>query len=318
VKKSYTGGTLTETRHFYYTEPSKWQVVEERVDSETDPDRQFVWGQRYIDDLVLRDKDTDTDGDFDERLFAMQDANWNVTGYVDLTGVTVERYVYSPYGRRLVLNESWSPIADSLVDSTHACTGIQIEALPAFYCYRTRYVSTELGYFISRDLIGYFGSDWNLYEYVHGRPLISLDPFGEQSDSVSNAVKKCLEKATIPLQIKCLKDLLGTGNDKLERECETLIRILECQEIHASYSALKCNSCAGVATRTQANANAVCFTAEVAGRSLYLRRKCDYILPGSIKIGSAIAEAGHQAERAKKALNLADCIAKSTDPKLPP
>ena len=62
VKKSYSGGVLSETRHFFYTEPSRWQVVEERVDSETDPDRQFVWGQRYIDDLVLRDRDTDADG----------------------------------------------------------------------------------------------------------------------------------------------------------------------------------------------------------------------------------------------------------------
>ena len=51
VQKSYAGGVLDETRHLYYTQPSQWQVVEERVDAETDPDRQFVWGLRYIDDL---------------------------------------------------------------------------------------------------------------------------------------------------------------------------------------------------------------------------------------------------------------------------
>jgi RHS repeat-associated protein len=30
VKKTYTGGQLDETRHFYYTDPARWQVIEER------------------------------------------------------------------------------------------------------------------------------------------------------------------------------------------------------------------------------------------------------------------------------------------------
>ena len=42
-----------ETRNFYYS--SQWQVLEERVDSATTADRHFVWGLRYVDDLVLRD-----------------------------------------------------------------------------------------------------------------------------------------------------------------------------------------------------------------------------------------------------------------------
>ena len=54
-KDSYTDGTLTEARHFYYT--PGWQVVEERVGTSTSANRQFVWGLRYIDDLVFRDRD---------------------------------------------------------------------------------------------------------------------------------------------------------------------------------------------------------------------------------------------------------------------
>ena len=52
---SGAGGELDETRHFYYSD--QWQVIEERVDSSTDPERQFAWGIRYVDDLVLRDRD---------------------------------------------------------------------------------------------------------------------------------------------------------------------------------------------------------------------------------------------------------------------
>ncbi|MEZ6129849.1 MAG: hypothetical protein R3C59_14295 [Planctomycetaceae bacterium] len=98
VQKEYVSGTLDQTRHLYYTEPSKWQVVEERIDSSTDPDRQFVWGQRYIDDLILRDRDTTGNGTLDERLFALQDANWNVTSLIDTSGTVQQRFNYDAYG----------------------------------------------------------------------------------------------------------------------------------------------------------------------------------------------------------------------------
>ncbi|MFN5196038.1 MAG: RHS repeat-associated core domain-containing protein, partial [Planctomyces sp.] len=93
VQKSYVSGTLNETRHLYYTEPSKWQVVEERVGTSTSANRQFVWGLRYIDDLILRDRDTDGNGTLDERLYSLQDANWNVTGLVNTSGVIQQRFV---------------------------------------------------------------------------------------------------------------------------------------------------------------------------------------------------------------------------------
>ena len=35
VKETYAGGQLDETRHFYHTEPGRWQVVEERVGTST-------------------------------------------------------------------------------------------------------------------------------------------------------------------------------------------------------------------------------------------------------------------------------------------
>jgi hypothetical protein len=51
-------------------------VLEERLDSSTTADRVFLWGIRYIDDLVLRDRTTTST--LDERRYAIQDANWNV------------------------------------------------------------------------------------------------------------------------------------------------------------------------------------------------------------------------------------------------
>ena len=41
------------THHYYYSD--QWQDLEERLDTGTTAERQFVWGMRYTDDLILRD-----------------------------------------------------------------------------------------------------------------------------------------------------------------------------------------------------------------------------------------------------------------------
>ena len=40
VRKHYVSGSLNETRHFYYSQT--WQVLEERLGTSADRDRQFV------------------------------------------------------------------------------------------------------------------------------------------------------------------------------------------------------------------------------------------------------------------------------------
>jgi hypothetical protein len=65
VKMSYSGGSLQETRHAYFSD--QWQVLEERIGTSTTAERQFVWGLRYIDDLILRDRSVS--GTLDERHY---------------------------------------------------------------------------------------------------------------------------------------------------------------------------------------------------------------------------------------------------------
>ncbi len=48
---STVGGS---TRYFVYNQ--QWQVLDEYVGTSTTADRRYVWGLRYIDDLVLRDR----------------------------------------------------------------------------------------------------------------------------------------------------------------------------------------------------------------------------------------------------------------------
>jgi YD repeat-containing protein len=75
---------------------NQWQVLEEKVDGVTT--FRYVWSPVYVDAMVLRDQ-LASDGSLDQRLYAVQDANWNVTALADTSGAAVERFVYSPLRR---------------------------------------------------------------------------------------------------------------------------------------------------------------------------------------------------------------------------
>ncbi len=60
---------------------------------------QYVYGQEYIDDVVLRDAEVNGGGNLgitgsglDQRLYYQQDREFNVTALVDQGGNVIERY----------------------------------------------------------------------------------------------------------------------------------------------------------------------------------------------------------------------------------
>jgi len=96
-------GTVTD---LYYS--TQWQVLEEQVGGSITA--RYVWSPVYVDALVLRDRATTTPGTLDERLWAVQDANWNVVALVDGSGAVVERYAYDPFGAVTILNPDYSTV----------------------------------------------------------------------------------------------------------------------------------------------------------------------------------------------------------------
>ncbi|MBS0208875.1 MAG: RHS repeat-associated core domain-containing protein [Planctomycetes bacterium] len=169
-------------RHCYYT--AQWQDIEERLDASTTPDRQFAWGLRYIDDLVLRDRSTT--GTLNERLYTLQDANWNVTAVVNTSGVVQERYRYSPYGAPTFLNASFAPIAlgGNYQWETLYC-GYRWDLVTGIFAVRERYLQPFIGNWISRDPLGTPESELNLYLYGIDSPLNAIDPLGTTSSFTS-------------------------------------------------------------------------------------------------------------------------------------
>jgi RHS repeat-associated protein len=180
--KSIETGTVKE--HTFYNED--WQELEVRKETSgtisANPFEQFVWHPYYIDALAARFYDSDVSNSTGVvQHYFTHDANFNVTSAVDTSGNVVERYDYSPYGEPIFLDANFDFDADSVSDIAHSrtYTGQRLDTETGLYQYRNRYYHARLGRFISRDPIGYDGSQWNLYEYVGGRPAVYTDPNGE-------------------------------------------------------------------------------------------------------------------------------------------
>ncbi|MBS3820890.1 MAG: RHS repeat-associated core domain-containing protein, partial [Phycisphaerae bacterium] len=139
----------------------------------------YAWDQRYIDAPVAR---FDAAGD---AVYYTNDANMNVTSLVEESGTVVERYAYSPYGERTVLDGDWSTDADGLsdVNNTLGHQGLYLDTESALYYNRNRYYSPSLGRFTARDPLGYVDG-MSTYEYVGSRPVSRLDPIGLEDVSL--------------------------------------------------------------------------------------------------------------------------------------
>jgi RHS repeat-associated protein len=168
---TYTAGVLSETRHSYFT--SGWRCIEERVGTATTADRQFIWGTRYIDDLVLRDRGS-------ERLYAMQDANFNVTSVANTSAAVQERYVYSAYGVPRYLTNSFAARSVSSFGWETLYSGYRLDVPLQLYVVRHRIFHPLTGTWCSVDPIGYRGGTMNLYHYVLSSPLSLRDGLGLQ------------------------------------------------------------------------------------------------------------------------------------------
>jgi RHS repeat-associated protein len=173
-------------------------VIEERNGSNY-PTKQFVWGKRYVDELVQTSINSNpwssSHTTCDMPYWVCQDANWNVLGVVDADGVLRERYEYTPYGERSVFmsygtNDPYCmeptlasqqpmsvydvPLPTSLCEAGHQ--GLFHDEESGLVHDRARYINPTTGRFLSRD-IGYPDS-YNSYEYCRTGPIDGLDPSG--------------------------------------------------------------------------------------------------------------------------------------------
>jgi len=183
-------------RDVYYSQD--WQVLEERV--RTSPsqvaataDARFIWSPVYVDAMVARDRNADGNattgtGGLEQRVYALQDANWNTTAIIAATGVSgvsagnvINRFAYTPYGDVQTLTASWAtPPAGSTpaVPWSHLFQGLEFTDVTGLAYVRHRDYSATLGRFIELDPIGFEAGDDNWYRFVANGPTGKTDPSG--------------------------------------------------------------------------------------------------------------------------------------------
>ena len=204
TKAIQNSADLDATYHYHYDNQS---IVEIRNGSDQVIKHQ-VWGNlagQYVDNLVqiavngdpIDDPEFDpTDPDHNSQFYyALQNANFNVLGLVDDTGQLVERYEYTPYGKRQVYLSPGTndPDASAPTSVSRRVTvdgiamayginevghhGLSHDEETGLVYNRARMRHPRLARFMQRDPLGYVDG-FNLYEYVRGNPTNLVDPNG--------------------------------------------------------------------------------------------------------------------------------------------
>jgi len=181
--------STTSIETFYYS--SQWQVIQD--DSQVSPSAtpqiadQYVWGEANVNELVLRDRHSGeglgynygiANSGLDERIYALQDANWNVTSLINFTGnYVLERFTYDPYGNVTVRNCGEEPITDQY-NWVYLFQGGRVDLATGLYTFQHRNYSPSLGTWVEQDPLGCFDS-MNLYQAEMSNPVRFVDPSGE-------------------------------------------------------------------------------------------------------------------------------------------
>jgi RHS repeat-associated protein len=165
-------GTATD---LYYS--TNWQVVEERQGSTTTA--QYVWSPFYEDQLVERDDQPNGSGTLTRRLYAEQDADYNVTSITDSSGNVAERYSYDPYGNVTVENADGTIKGNGTASAsgygwTVLHQGLMLDSATGTYDDRNREFGATLGRFLQEDPAGYVDGV-NRYQFVSSCPTSKLD-----------------------------------------------------------------------------------------------------------------------------------------------
>lgn len=182
----------SDTYDYYHSE--SWRVLEVRQNGGANPLEQFVYDTNYVDALVMRWYDGDTDGiydgeggsdatdDDDGEQYYLYDASYNVIALLDKAGTALERYRYTPYGDRIVLDADFTADSDNTTDygQHRGFQGLLLDEESGLYENRARLLDPLTGRFVQRDPLGY-PDGMNTYAAYHVL-WGGVDPWGLDSE----------------------------------------------------------------------------------------------------------------------------------------
>ena len=212
TRKRIVTGPNQGTVSYYYN--SNWKCLEEYEGGST-PVKRFVYGARGRNDLVLRQRDTNSNGTLDEILYSLSDAMGSVTLIVDDAGIEKQRYRYQAFGSSEVLNPDftdWTSGTD--YDLETRFHGEVRDGETGYYNYGYRYYLPELGRWPSRDPIEESGGV-NIYAMVSNDLLNRFDYLGLEEKFVAQSIENCVtdkpENVRCRAKIKEFEEKMGEG-----------------------------------------------------------------------------------------------------------
>ncbi|MEO7860064.1 MAG: RHS repeat-associated core domain-containing protein, partial [Nitrospirales bacterium] len=160
-----------------------WEVTDPMTTRKT-----YMWGAMHRDELIFRDRDVSDS--LDERLYVTHDY-FSPTAITDATGAVQERYAYSAYGVRRIMDTAFVTISASEFDCDFGFQGQMRDAESGFYNYGYRYYSPEVGRWLNRDPIKERGGNY-LYAMVQNQQINTVDRLG-----LARSVRILRGKATL-------------------------------------------------------------------------------------------------------------------------
>jgi len=134
-----------------------------------------VWSPVYVNALILRDEL----GNSPSRIWAVQDANWNVVALVNDPGAVVERYAYTPFGEASVQQPDGTPRPWlGGYNWLYRFQGGRYDPVTGTTFFQNRHYDPRGVRWTTPDPLGYAAGDMNLYRFVGNNPTSNLDPSG--------------------------------------------------------------------------------------------------------------------------------------------
>lgn len=165
--------TLGSARQRYYSQ--SWQVVEDHIEGVLA--WTYVWSPVYVDAMIARD--SYSKGSFSDRIYALQDANFNVVALTESDGDVIERYAYDPYGLFVKLDHEFNTWTSGTNHKwVYLFQGGRWEGQAGLYYFRHRDYSPTLMRWAEMDPIGFAANTSNLFQFESDNPANSSDWLG--------------------------------------------------------------------------------------------------------------------------------------------
>jgi RHS repeat-associated protein len=155
--------------------------------------------KRYFDEGVL---------DAGTAFFYTRDHLGSVRELTDSTGTVRARYDYDPWGRRTKVSGDKDAHAGHTGHYHHGASGLTLALFRAY--------DPGLGRWLSEDPLG-FGDGPNVYAYVGSNPMIRVDRFGLQYDSVTRSLMEAIRRGNVAE----IRNILEVSKDVLSAEWKT-------------------------------------------------------------------------------------------------